>query len=300
MPKLPLMGVALVVALLALSCPLLAAEDDVEELDSPRASASDTPRFRESHIGEWATTHFLTWSPRYFNASEVSGFDDSFSRRFITSLGYLSIKYEMQADFRLGEHDWIALRPSAGLSYGYSTMTSHEEFRLNSVNRYVDSRAKFGIGQAIADLGLSAGYRRKAHEFYADWQSIFAMRFQRVKSIETSKIDPVTGLVDALDAPVRNETHKAWLHSVGIGYALHIGTEPWNYRLSVEYRPLAYLDWQERSIVTQGFGLGFQADGFRLTDDVGLALHFRFDFYLSREDFNDIFMLEFGIGVRFS
>lgn len=266
----------------------------------PSASASDTPRFREAQVGEWATTSFLAWSPRYFNATDISAFDDSFSRRLITSLGLLTAKYERQMDYRLGERDWLTLRPALGVGYGYSTMSSHEEFRLNSVNRYVETSTKFGIGQAIGDLGLAVGYRHGAHELYLDFQSVFALRFQRLKSNELSKIDPVSGLVDSIESPVRNETHKAWFHNLGIGYGLHVGTEPWNYRLSAEYRPLAYLEWQRRSTTTHGFGIGAQADGFRLSDDIGLALHFRFDFYLPKDDFNDIFWFEFGVGVRFS
>lgn len=268
--------------------------------DIPAAGASETPRFREAAPGEWSRTHVITWNPRYFNATDTRGFDDSFSRRLITSMTYISARYEQQADYRLGAKHWLSFRPTASLAYGYSTMSSHEMFLLGTVDREVDMPSKFDIGQLIGDIGATAGIRGEDHEVFVDWSSLAAWRFQRVVSQGTQKIDPVTGLVDSIRAPTRNEEDRAFFHQTGIGYAFHFGAEPWNYRFAMLWRPVAHLTWQDRSATLMGFGIDMRADGFRLSDDVGLALHLKFDFFLPKDDFNDVFWFELGIGVRFS
>ncbi len=279
---------------------LLACSAGLQAQSRTPITASETSEFREAQPGEWAYTNFITWAPRYVNVTDVRGFDDSLSRRFVPSLTFVSARYERAMKYRLSHQTWFSLRPTASFGYGYSAFSSHEEFRLNTVDREVAVPAKFGVGQIHADLGASFGIWSGAHEVYLDWSSLFAWRFQSLKARVNTATDPVSGLVDSLREPLRRQTHLAQLHSLGVGYALHVGNEPWNYRIAFTVLRVTEVSWNDHRTLVAGSGFDVRADGFRLSDDVGLALHFKFDWWLPRRGFNDIFWFELGVGVRFS
>jgi hypothetical protein len=263
-------------------------------------SQSETNRFREALPGERSYTSMLTWAPRYFNATSIDGFDDSFSKRWLPSMQLVALRYEGILDFRLNHDLTLSIRPQLGFGYGYSTLGSHEQFRLSTANRLASVSTKFTINQLMLDIGATVGLRIRAWEGFFDWRSVYAFRFQRLTASETAVRDAGTGLVDTVRAKVRKETARAFLNGGGFGIAAHFGAEPWNYRFAVTYRPMTVLDYDHRSGTLQGIGLELKADGLRLSDDAALALGFRFDFWLPNNDFNDVLFFEFNIGVRFS
>ncbi|MCK6438997.1 MAG: hypothetical protein L6Q71_02205, partial [Planctomycetes bacterium] len=64
--------------------------------------------------------------------------------------------------------------------------------------------------------------------------------------------------------------------------------------------PATEIDFDGRTASLPGFGLDFRADGLRLSDDLGLALHFRWDYWFESDDFQHVSFFEIGVGVRFS
>jgi hypothetical protein len=280
---------------------LFATADQPSDEPHGLRSASETDKYRESLPGETSFTNAVSWAPRYFNVTRTEGFDDSLSKRWLTNLHLVGVRYEGILAHRLDHDRSIIFRPTAALTYNYSWISSDEMFRLRTVQREVAVSSSFQTNQLFADFGASLGYSGRVWEGFLDWRSMLAFRFQRLTTNERSVVDPLGGLIDNVESPVRNETTRAFMHSFGIGAALHFGHEEANYRLALTYRPFTLMDYDHRNGTLQhGIGLELKHDGLRLSDDSALNLAFRFDFWLPSQEFNDVFWFEINLGVRFS
>ncbi len=261
---------------------------------------SESEKYALTLPGDSSTTFLFNWAPRYINVTDIRGFDDSFTTIFISGMHFLAPRFESIFNYRVNP-DWsLSARPSFGASYGIFEFSSHQEFNLQTLPEKVEVPSHFNVQELALDLGTQAGVKYKSYELFMDYRSLFAFRFQRVRASRREYISPGSGFIDNLSAQVQNRTRKLFVHTWGLGFAWHFGREPWNYRLGLIFRPASVFSYGDKTESLDGFGIDLRAGELRLTDDVGLALGMRWDFWLPSDHFNNAHYFEISVGVRFS
>ena len=286
---------------LTLICVLLLIAPSLVAQDSPltREHTSETNRYREALPGEWASSYFITYAPRYINATAIKGFDDSFMPKFIPGMNYASMRFESLLEYKIDNSFSFGLRPSLGLGYGFTTYSSHGLFKLATIGGEQDMPAKFAVDQLTWDIGTQASLRWESLEFFLDTRWMNAHRFRRIEA-SSGIFSGASGFIDNLESKIRQEDDRLTFSDWGFGIGYHINDLTWNYRAALVYRPATIVDFKGQGSTLSGFGVDFRADGLQLSDDLGLALSFRWDFWLPSDEFNDVFFFELGIGIRFS
>ena len=281
--------------LLACCAPQLRAEDSFRALHD-----GETATYREARVGEWAATNVLAWSPRYFNLTENRGFNDSFTTRYLTGVEFMSLRYWRMHDYRVDEDTTLRLTPTLSLGWGAYEHSSNDLFELENLGFGIERPVHYFGHHVSADIGLRFGYRSGNWEPYADWHSLFAWRFQEVRTSDTIYTTPSGGFIDRVDEPIRDVTDAAELHSWGAGIAYWFGNDPWQYSVFSSIKPFNQASFKGRSVTIHGFDIGMGAYSLRLSDDSALYLGFRWEYWFSNDEFSTNTTFEFSIGVRFS
>lgn len=270
------------------------------EFSEPQRPYNETQEYGEALPGEYATTWYITWAPRYINVSDVANHDDSYSARWLTGQQWLGARTDVDIDYRSSPDTRITQRYGIGASYTYQEFSSHEMFRLHTLDQTKDMPARLESSLLSVDISGMVGYRYKRFETFFEMRALAAWRFRRVSASKHVYTDTFQGFIDNLESPTRNETRLIQMYQWGIGTAWHIGDDPTNFRLATTFRPYNFVQWGERYTYTSGFGFEFRSGGLRLSDDLEIAFGTRFDFWLPNDELNDIFQFEFSIGLRFS
>lgn len=266
----------------------------------PSAHTGETGLFKDTLPGEWSFTHFLTWSPRFITLTDTRGFTNTFSKRIPEGLHYLALRGELAMEYRIDEEWTLGVRPTAWFGYGYSGFRGHEKFLMQSTGLVKPVRSSFQINHLSFDLGVQVGARKGEFEGFLDINTITAFRFSRIRVANRKLINPNTGFVDNVKSPTRNETSRAIVYSWGLGFGYYADVKDWNYRTSVIIHPATRFEFEEHDATLPGFGFDFRAGGLRLSDDLDLALLFRWDYFFRGQDFRKLHFVEFGVGIRFS
>ena len=280
---------------LAYAAPLLAADGD-----RILRHLSETPDYRAALPGEWMTTWYALWAPRYITVTKTSSFDDAFARKWFSGTQWVAPRVEAAFDYRL-DNDWtLGVRPELGLSYGFTSFSDNEKFRFSTIDGRAEMPARFAASMVSLDFGARAGARYDDYEALFEWRELYAWRFQRVRASGRALYSSTTGLIDYIASPVRNETELLTQHSPALGFGYHFGNAPWNYSANLLVRPATYVDFKDAHTYMTGMTFELAADGLRLTNDVALALGVRWDFWFPNDNLNNMHYFEFCVGIRFS
>lgn len=279
---------------------LVASATDPAEFQRAPFAEGETPEYAPVHIGEWGRTTFLTFGPRYISTTNNRFGRDSYVKRFLTGMSWLNIRWEEDFLYRRSEEGFFRLRPTAALGWAYNSVAGHDDFTLQNTNQRVLNRATIRHETILTDIGIQAGIGSGQWETFLDYRSMFAFRDSRVTAASSTYNDAQSGFIDNFAKREREVVEDLTWHRAGIGVAYNSFKEPWNYRLSMQYYPWAQIRWEGDHATTWGLGLQLQANGWRLRDDTGLALYFKWDWLNSDNGLSGNQWFEVGIGVRFS
>ncbi|MCA8940463.1 MAG: hypothetical protein KDB07_11670 [Planctomycetes bacterium] len=287
----------LVIAIAAIAFAGVAAAADLEDHDWHYGEVDE---FRETGIGGTRLTHSVLFAPRFFSVSHILGRDDTFNRRALLGIDFLTLRYEALIEHRLDRNTSLMLRPTTSIGWGYLSVENHELFQLETLGSDVERRSDLSVQNVVFDLGIHAGVRFGSWEPYFDYRLVHGIRSQKVETSEVLYVTPGSGVIDRVADQDRQEEDQATLHAWGLGLALHFGDEPWNYSFGMHVRPFNPIHYKDNTTSLWGAGFEFRADSLRLTDDSALALIFRWDFWFPDDEINDAHHFEIGVGVRFS
>ncbi|MCC6574114.1 MAG: hypothetical protein IT462_10000 [Planctomycetes bacterium] len=274
-----------------------------ENLDPPkRPHGSETDRFREAGIGEFSVQGAFFSHTRTYNVTDIRGFDHPWSGKLLPSADYFGLGGVCIVDYRVSA-DWrITVTHRADFAYGFLNSPRHESHSLRQLPFSRNYRGAYDQQKLSFNLGVEIAARWRYMWIVHDFDALMAFRRIKIRAYDTDYEDDQLGRLDFIKDRKRTDWDHIFLlgAGVGVGFEWFFIDEGARFVTVLTWRPWTYVSFRDASGFTNGFEFNMRSAPFELTNQIGLYFDFTFQAFLPVDhEFNQIYQMQFSIGLRF-
>lgn len=282
---------------------LFAEEFDVERQPIDRSiHPSETDMFKEVGAGDWGVGWASFFSFHSYNITDIRGLDHSLATNWLNSFDFgvgarANIEYRMTPDW------YMTLMPRVDIGGGLLNYGRHETFELETIDITRNLPSKNDTKKLSVNVEFEVDFRWRFIWFINKFQAFNVFQRRHVRGYVPTFGNSQFGTLDRVKDRDRLEWEQAHIigGATGIGFEFFFVDPATRFMVYTLARPFTYIEFRDASAFSPlGFEVGVRSTDFELTDEIGLYFDLSVQFYLPlKREFNDIYVSQFSIGVKF-